>query len=66
MRLLKHIRQYDMESTEVEQWCDNLRVVISTNRETLSLKGMDKLETVMIPVTHRLKKELSNATGNGS
>jgi hypothetical protein len=49
-----------MESTEVEQGCNNLRTVHSTNEELRSSKGMGKPKADTILAIHHLKKDLPN------
>ena len=61
LHLLQHIKQCGMESTEVEQWYDDVRAVHSTNEEIWSPKGIGKPEADIILAIHRLKKELPNA-----
>ena len=45
---------------EVDEWCDNLRAVHSTNEKIWSPKGMGKPKVDIILAIHQLKKELPN------
>ena len=58
--MLKHITLCGMESIEVEQWCNNLRAVHSTNKELLNPKCMGKPEADIILAIHHLKRDLPN------
>ena len=55
-RLLQYIKQCGMESTKVEQWCNNLRAVHSPNEEIWYIKGMGKQEADILLAIHQLRE----------
>ena len=58
--LLKHIKLCGTEPTKVEQWCDKLRAIRSTDVEIWSPKGISKPDADIILAIHHLKKDLPN------
>ena len=50
--LLKYTKLCGITSTEVEQWCENLRMVHSTNEEMRSPKDMGKPNSDILLAMH--------------
>ena len=58
--MLKYIKLSGMESSEVVQWCDNLRAVQNTNEEIWSPKELEKPEVDTILAINHTQKDLHN------